>query len=61
MGEVVIIVTSVFVAIYLEGVSGDAAQSEHAHASLAQLAAELRADREDLQEIRQHQARLGRA
>ena len=60
VGESVIIVASVFVAIFLEGVADDSARSTDAHASLAQLMSELRADRDDLVEVRQHQAHLGR-
>lgn len=58
-GEVAIIVASVFVAIYLEGVADDSARSDDAHAALAQITAELRADRENLAEIRQAQVELG--
>lgn len=58
-GEVAIIVASVFVAIYLEGVADDSGRSDDAHAALAQITAELRTDLENLAEIRQNQVELG--
>lgn len=51
-GEAVIIVVSVFIAVFLEGVAADSSSSADAHATLTQLAAELRADGEDLARIR---------
>lgn len=51
-GEAVIIVVSVFVAVFLEGVATDSSSSADAHTTLRQLAAELRTDREDLARIR---------
>lgn len=52
LGEAVIIVVSVFIAVFLEGVAADSSSSADAHTTLRQLAAELRADREDLARIR---------
>ena len=57
-GEAVIIVVSVFVAVFLEGVAADSSSYTDAHAALGQLVAELDADRADLARIRQNQAEL---
>ena len=58
VAEAVIIVASVFVAVLLEGLAEDSSRSAAAHTSLAQLAEELRADREDLAEVRLRQEEL---
>ena len=57
-GEVVVIVVSVFVAIYLEGVAGDRADAEDAHRAMEQVLVELRADSTTVIEIRAHQVQL---
>jgi len=53
-----IIVSSVFVAVFLEGMANDVSSSADAHTSLVQLSEELRADRLDLAEVRQSQEEL---
>ena len=57
-GEVFVIVASVFVAIFLEGLADDAARADDAHAVLAQVASELASDREAIPEIRRQQSEL---
>ena len=57
-GEALIIVASVFIAIYLEGVADDSARSDDAHAAMVQLLSELRADQEDLRAVREQQLTL---
>lgn len=57
-GEVVVIVASVFVAIYLEGLADDAERAADAHAALAQVSAELASDLESIPAIRQQQGEL---
>jgi hypothetical protein len=57
-GEVVVIVASVFVAIYLEGLADDAERADDAHAVLAQVATELASDRRAIPEIIQQQSEL---
>lgn len=57
-GEVVVIVASVFVAIYLEGLADDAERAADAHAVLAQVSAELASDLEAIPAIRQQQGEL---
>jgi len=58
VAEAALIFASVFIAILLEGMADDSSRSADAHTSLVQLADELRADREDLVEVRQRQAEL---
>jgi hypothetical protein len=58
LGEAVIIVASVFVAIYLEGIADNAARRNDARASLTQLVVELKEDREEVVEVRGQQMRL---
>ena len=58
-GEAVVIVASVFVVIYLEGVAQDRAESGDAHAALEQVLVELRADSVRALEISDHQEMLG--
>ncbi len=56
--EALIIVSSVFVAVFLEGLANDLSSSADAHTSLVQLSEELRADRADLVGVRQSQEDL---
>ncbi len=58
MGEALVIVASVYVAIVLEGLSQDRGRREDARAALVQLLGELRQDREDLAEVRAEQEDL---
>ncbi len=53
-----IIVASVFVAIYLEGIADNAARRSDAQASLTQLVVELKEDREEVVEVRAQQMHL---
>jgi len=55
-GEAIVIVVSVFVAIYLEGAADDAERVDEANGILAQIVAELTADRQAIPEILEQQA-----
>ena len=56
--EVALIVGSVFVAIFLEGLADDASRTREARTSIAQLTSQLRADSADLASVRAHQEGL---
>lgn len=58
IGEGAVIVVSVFVAIYLEGLADDAERVDVAHSVLVQVAAELESDRNAMPEIRRQQGEL---
>jgi hypothetical protein len=58
VGESVLIIASVYVAIFLEGISSDRQSAAAARTGLVQLRAELVADREDLGEIMEEQRGL---
>ena len=53
VAEAALIVGPVFIAVFLEGMADDSSRAADAHISLGQLAQELRADREDLVDVRQ--------
>lgn len=59
LGEAILIVSSVYLAIFLEGWSQDRASHREAVVGLQQLRAELVADRADLQDILEEQRTLG--
>lgn len=60
VGRALLIIASVYVAIFLEGLAADHGRAEDAHATLEQLAGELREDRADLVEIIAEQEMLDR-
>jgi hypothetical protein len=61
LGEAVLVIVSVYVAIVLEGMSADRAQASDATDALAQLLEELREDRQDMAEaLEQQEAQGGR-
>ncbi len=60
LGEGLVILASVYLAIVLEGRSDDRQRTEEAIDALVQLRAELRADRADLTEVMAEQANLDR-